>query len=69
MAETKENSRMYTVHGRKKNQGQWAKVNNCPALTFTVNENGKDKVVGYTTIDEMMKMAYSSDLPEYKLDF
>lgn len=62
-------SRMYTKHGIKKNQGKWAVVNDKPALTFTENRNGTEKVVGYTTIDEMVAMAYKSGLPEYQLDF
>ena len=28
-----------------------------------------DKVVGYTTLDEINKAFYTKDLPEYKLDF
>lgn len=67
--ETDIGARMYTRHGVKKNQGKWAMINNCPALTFTVTENGIDKIVGYTTINEMMAMAYSKDLPQYDLDF
>lgn len=62
-------ARMYTKHGAKKNQGKWALVNNRPALTFTEGQDEAEKVVGYTTIDEMMSMAYSKDLPQYELDF
>ena len=60
-------SRMFTHHGKKKNQGKWARINNKPALTFTVGES--EEVVGYTTIDEMIQMAYATDLPEIELDF
>ena len=66
-AKDQNKARMFTQHGLKKNRGKWARVNNKPALTFTVGET--EEVVGYTTIDEMMQMAYASDLPEYELDF
>ena len=60
-------ARMFTHHGVKKNQGKWAFVNNCLALTYT--EGKPEKVVGYTTVEEMMTLAQSADLPRYELDF
>ena len=39
------------------------RVNNVPSLTFASIDGDTVKVKGYTTIDEMMKMAYASDLP------
>ncbi len=67
--ESQTEARMYTRHGAKKNQGKWALVNNRPALTFTIGKDENEQVVGYTTIDEMMSMAYAKNLPEYTLDF
>ena len=61
------NTRMYTFHGRKKYQGKWMLVNNKPALTFTEGQEGAETVVGYTTIDEMIQMAYKPGLPEAKI--
>ncbi|RHO29697.1 hypothetical protein [Roseburia sp. AM16-25] len=62
-------ARMYTHHGRKKNQGKWAMVNNVPALAYTENLDGSETVVGYTTITEIIAMAYAKDLPVYQVDF
>lgn len=55
----------YTVHGVKRPHGQLAMVNQKLALAYVE----KKKVVGYTYIEEMMKAACTSRLPEYKLDF
>jgi hypothetical protein len=61
------NNKMYTFHGRKKFQGVWMKINHVPSLTFISDKGEVIDVQGYTTIDEMMKMAYSPDLPEITL--
>lgn len=55
-------SRMYTVHGKRKNMGKWMSIKKKPVLTFTVGE--EEKVVAYITIDEIMQMAYAQDLQE-----
>lgn len=65
--EIRSDGRMKTLHGKKKNQGKWARINNQVALTYT---EGKDeKVVGYTFLAEMMPMALSPDIPEVEVDF
>lgn len=61
------NARMYTVHGRKKYQGQWLLINGSPALAYTECAEGKDRVVGYTTLNEILQMAFSPGLEEIKL--
>lgn len=58
------NSRMYTVHGRKKLQGQWMLVQGTPVLAYTEGPEGEEKVVGYTTLNEMLQMAYTPGLRE-----
>lgn len=60
-------SKMYTVHGIKKFQGVWMKVNDVPSLTFASIKGEQIEVQGYTTIDEMMKLAYSPNLPRIEL--
>ena len=44
-------------------------VNNVPALAYTENLDGSETVVGYTTITEIIAMAYAKDLPVYQVDF
>ena len=61
------NNKMYTFHGIKKFQGVWMKVNNVPSLTFISDKGAVIEVQGYTTIDEMMKMAYAPNLPDITL--
>ena len=56
--------RMFTTHGTKKFQGAWVKLNGVPSLTFVHISEGKIEVLGYTTIDEIIRMAYSPDLPD-----
>ena len=55
--------RMFTTHGTKKFQGAWVKLNGVPSLTFVHISGGEIEVLGYTTIDEIISMAYSPDLP------
>ena len=66
---TDKNARMYTTHGAKRNQGQLAMVNQKIALAYVERLQGRDHLVGYTYIDEMMKKACSTQLPEYTVDF
>lgn len=56
--------RMFTTHGTKKFQGAWVKLNGVPSLTFVHINGEKIEVLGYTTIDEIIRMAYSPDLPD-----
>ena len=55
--------RMFTTHGTKKFQGAWVKLNGVPSLTFVHISGEEIEVLGYTTIDEIISMAYSPDLP------
>lgn len=60
------NPRVYTTHGKKKNQGKLAIVNDQVVLCYT---EGKDeKVVAYTPLNEMLQMSCMV-LPRYQLDF
>jgi len=61
--------RVYTHHGKKKNQGMLAKVNNELALTYTEDDKGIEKVVGYTTVTELIEMASAQKLKEFKVNF
>ena len=54
---TKED-RLYTLHGKKKVNGQKA------LATFE-----GEKIIGYTTLDELNKEFYNRDLPKYDLKF
>lgn len=54
-------SRMYTTHGKKKNMGKWYKMDNRPVLAFTTGED--EKVIGYTPIEDILKLAYAANLP------
>lgn len=62
-------ARMYTTHGVKKNQGQLAMVNRKVALAYIERQQGQDRLIGYTYIDEIVMKACSSQLPEYNVDF
>ena len=64
---TVDRGKMITAHGAKRLQGFWVKVNDVPALTYATVKGEEIEVQGYTTIDEMMKLAYSPDLPNIKL--
>ncbi len=64
---TVDKSKMFTAHGDKKFQGVWMKVNDVPSLTYATVKGEEVQVLGYTTIDEMLKMAYSPDIPNIKL--
>lgn len=68
MAENKktQTDRLYTAHGQKMIQGKLSIINGKKALaTFK-----GDRIVGYTTLDELNKEFYTrDDLPEYSLSF
>ena len=56
--------RLYTAHGKKMSQGILAVINGQKALAFYEG----DKIVGYTTQDELNKEFYTrEDLPKYSL--
>lgn len=60
------NSRIITTHGKKKNQGKLAIVNNELALCYT---EGQDEIiVAYTPLSEIMRKSCLV-LPRYQLDF
>ena len=61
---TKED-RLYTLHGKKKAQGILLEVNGQKALATFEGE----KIIGYTTLDELNKEFYNRDLPKYDLKF
>ncbi len=54
------NDRLYVKHGEKYSLGALVSVNGEKALARYKG----DKIVGYTTADELMKEFYSRDLPE-----
>ena len=56
---------MYTLHGKKRNQGRLIRIGGERALGYF--EGGK--MVGYTTLEEINRMSYTKELPEYKLDY
>ncbi|WP_346866622.1 MULTISPECIES: hypothetical protein [unclassified Clostridium] len=59
------NSRVYTTHGKKKNQGELAIINGQEALCYT---DGNGEVVAYTPLIEIIKKCCMG-LPTYQLDF
>ena len=62
-----ENARVYTTHGKKKNQGMLAIVNSKMALAYT---DGKGQsIIAYTYVEEIMKQGSTIELPQYQLDF
>lgn len=62
----KKDDRLYTLHGVKKAQGLKSIINGHLALAYFEG----DKVVGYTTLEEMNKAFYTDkDLPEYTVNF
>lgn len=63
------NARMFTTHGKKKNQGKWARVNNRIALAYTEGRGKHERIVGYTPFEDMVQILTSESLPEYKVDF
>lgn len=53
--------RLITHHGERRNQGEICKVNGMLSLGY----REKDRLVGFTTFEEMMQEAYSKPIPEY----
>ena len=64
-----ENARVYTTHGKKKNQGMLAIVNHKMALTYTEGKGDNLQVVAYTYVDELNNLCIARELPQYYLDF
>ena len=60
---------LYTVHGKKKPQGELALVNTKPALAYVQGNNKGKTLVGYTYLDEMIQKACTYKLPSYTADF
>ena len=59
------NSRLYTRHGVKMAQGIPSIINGKKALATFKGE----RIVGYTTLEELNKEFYTRELPEYQLNF
>ena len=59
--------RVHTTHGKKKNQGLLAMVNNKAALCFT--EGGNDNIIGYTLLEDLLVASCSIELPVVSLEF
>lgn len=64
----KDETRIYTTHGRKKNQGKLALVNGQIVLAYTEGSGPKEQIMGYTTLQELMQAA-TQPLPQYQLEF
>ena len=60
---------LYTVHGKKRPQGELAMVNTKPALAYVQGDNNNRKLVGYTYLEEMFQKACTRKLPSYTVDF
>ena len=58
---------LYTVHGKKRPQGELAMVNT--ALAYVQGDNKNRKLVGYTYLEEMFQKACTRKLPSYTVDF
>lgn len=67
MRKEKEKTRIYTKHGTKRNQGLLAVVNGEPVLAYT--EGNEKTITGYTTLQELIVLAATNQLPQYQLDF
>lgn len=57
-------SKLYTTHGKKYPQGIPAIINGEKALA----SYSGDRITGYTTLDELMQVFYSRDLPVCTLE-
>jgi hypothetical protein len=57
--------RMYTQHGLKKAQGILSVINGKKALATFEGE----KIVGYSTLEEIQEQFYKRELPKYDLNF
>lgn len=56
-------SRLYTVHGEKKQQGQLMWIQGRLALGYV--KNGEYIPKGYTYIDEMVTRGMAEDIPRF----
>lgn len=59
--------RVLTTHGKKRNQGMLAVVNNKVALCFTEGED--ETVTGYTPLEDIMKASCTVKLQVISLEF
>lgn len=57
--------RLYTKHGRKMAQGILLEINGEKALACFEGQ----RIVGYTTLDEINREIYTKDLPKCNLNF
>ena len=57
--------KLYTTHGKKRNQGKLSIINGNKALAYFEGA----EIVGYTTLEEINREFYTRNLPEYFLDF
>ena len=57
--------RLYALHGQKKAQGILSIINGKKALATFEGE----KIIGYTTLDELQEQFYTRELPKYDLKF
>ena len=64
-SEKKKTNYLYTHHGKKRSQGIPITVRGKRALAYFDGE----KIVGYTTLEEINEEFYKRDLPEHQLDF
>ena len=58
-------NKFYTVHGKKRAQGTLITVKGQRALGYFE----KDKIVGYTLLEELNRESFLRDLPEVSVDF
>ena len=61
--------RMITTHGPRRNQGLWARVNNQVSLAYTEKKDGKEQVVSYTPVEDILPIVLNEPLPEFNVDF
>lgn len=57
--------RFYTKHGQRIYLGKLVKVNGERALGYFKD----DKIIGYTTLEEIREMSYKQELDEFHPDF
>lgn len=61
--------RMIATHGLRRNQGLWARVNNRVSLAYTEKKDGKEQVVSYTPVEDILPIVLNEPLPEFNVDF
>lgn len=57
--------RLYTLHGQRKAQGILSVINGKKALATFEGE----KIIGYTTLEEIQELFYTKELPKFDLKF